>query len=157
MPGKGDKVRAELTAFIDEVDQTQRMSGFFGTTIIRMASTMRTFTEQVDEQFEQVDQRFEQVDRRFEQVDLRFEQVDRRFDAVDRRFEQVDRRFEQVDERFDAVDRRFDRLDTQVGLIGDDVRKMSARMEELFGRIGHQELEGRPPARRRKPPSAKTA
>lgn len=116
MPGKIAKVRDELTEVIDEIHQSQQVSGFFATSTMRMASAMRSFVDVVED----------------------------RFDAVDQRFDAVDQRFDAMDKRFDAMDERIKTVDTKVGLIADEVRKMSARQEDLFGRIGRAELEGRP-------------
>jgi hypothetical protein len=122
MPGKNQDVRAELTAVIEELHQSQQISGIFATSTMRMASAMRTFSEQVDG-----------------------------------RFDVLEGRFDVLEGRFDVLEGRFDRLDTEVGLVRDDVRKMSARMEELFGRIAKDELDGRPSSGRRRQPGSTSA
>jgi hypothetical protein len=108
------EVRKQLTEIIDEIDQHQRISGFFATSVMKMAYAMRAFSEDVDQ---------------------RFDVVDQRFDAVD--------------QRFDVVDQRLTTIDTKVDLLADEVRKMGARQEELFGWIVRSERQGTPPTSRK--------
>lgn len=96
MPQSEADIRASLDAVIEDVEQNQRIFGWFSNNVGDLARATWSLARTVEDRFNLVDERFAQVDQRFAQVDQRFDRVDRELGLLHDSVRTMDARIEKL-------------------------------------------------------------